>query len=83
MAILTLIVSNRYMRVGVERRTILYYIGVSCLVFPFLAQINTGVLRVNLILEITTGMFLVGLGILFRENEIRDNLKNIQPLRIR
>jgi hypothetical protein len=48
-----------------------------------ITQINTGVLWINLILKIATGMVLVGLGIIFREKEIRENLKNIYPLRIR
>jgi O-antigen/teichoic acid export membrane protein len=82
MVILTLIVSNRYIRVRVEMGTLLYYIGVSGLMFLILTQINAGVHWMNLILRIVTGMFLVGLGILFREKEIRENLKKIYPLRI-
>jgi O-antigen/teichoic acid export membrane protein len=83
MVILTLIVSNRYIRVRVEMGTLLYYIGVSGFMFLVITQINTGVLWINLILKIATGMVLVGLGIIFREKEIRENLKNIYPLRIR
>jgi O-antigen/teichoic acid export membrane protein len=83
MAILTLIISNRYITVRVEMGTILYHIGVSFIMFLVLTQINTGVLWMNLILKIATGVVLVGLGILFKENEIRENVKKIYPWRIR
>jgi O-antigen/teichoic acid export membrane protein len=83
MAILTLIISNRYITVRVEMGTILYNIGVSFIMFLVLTQINTGVLWMNLILKIATGVVLVGLGILFKENEIRENVKKIYPWRIR
>ena len=75
LAIVTLIVSNRYIRVRVEVGTILYYIGVSCIMFFVISQINTGVIWMNLILKIIAGMVLIALGILFKENEIRENIK--------
>jgi O-antigen/teichoic acid export membrane protein len=83
MAIVTLIVSSRYIRVRVEMGTILFYLGVSCIMFLVVSQIDTGVHWMNLILKIITGMVLVGLGILFREKEIRENVKKIYPWRIR
>jgi hypothetical protein len=46
-------------------------------------QINTGVSWMDLILKIITGMFLIALGILFKENEIRKNMKGFCPLRIK
>ena len=55
--------------------TILYHIGVSCIMFLVVTQINTGVIWMNLILKMITGMVLVALGILFKENEIRENIK--------
>jgi O-antigen/teichoic acid export membrane protein len=83
MAIVTLIVSSRYIRVRVEMGTILFYLGVSCIMFLVVSQIDTGVHWMNLILKIITGVVLVGLGILFRENEIREHVKKIYPWRIR
>ena len=77
MAILTLIVSNRYITVRIEMGTIVFYLGVSCIMFLVVSQIDTGVHWMNLILKIITGVVLVGLGILFRENEIREHAKKI------
>jgi O-antigen/teichoic acid export membrane protein len=80
--ILIIIVSNRYIKIKIEIGTILYYIGASCLMFLVLAQMNIGVIWVNLILKMITGMFLIILGILFKEKEIRDNMKRFYPWRI-
>ena len=73
--ILFMIVSNRYFRVKIEMGSVLYYIGVSCIMFLVVTQINTGVIWMNLILKMITGMVLVALGVLFKENEIRENIK--------
>jgi O-antigen/teichoic acid export membrane protein len=73
--ILVKVVSNRYIKVKIEIGAILYYIGVSCLMFLVVTQINSGVIWMNLILKIITGMVLIALGILFKENEIRENIK--------
>jgi O-antigen/teichoic acid export membrane protein len=81
--ILVIIVSNRYIKIKIEIGTILYYIGVSCLMFLVLAQMDTGVIWVNLILKMITGMFLSVAGILFKEKEIRENMKRFYPLRIK
>lgn len=81
--ILAMLISRRYIKVKIEIGTILYYIGISCLMFFVLSQINTGVVWMNLILKIITRMFVVGLGIVVRESEIRQHLKKIYLLRIR
>ena len=73
--ILFMIVSNRYFRIKIEIGSVLYYTGVSCIMFLVVTQINTGVIWVNLILKIMTGTVLVALAILFKENEIRENIR--------
>ena len=73
--ILFMIVSNRYFRIKIEMGSVLYYIGVSCIMFLVVTQINTGVIWMNLILKMITGMVLVALAILFKENEIRENIR--------
>jgi hypothetical protein len=45
--------------------------------FLVVSQINTGVHWMNLILKMTTGVVMVGFGILFREDEIREHAKKI------
>jgi hypothetical protein len=40
-----------------------------------ITQINTGLIWVNLLLKIVTGAVLVGLAVLFKENEIRENIR--------
>jgi len=72
---LFMIVSNRYFRVRIEMGTILYHIGVSCLMFLIVTQINTAVIWMDLILKIITGTVLIALGVLFKEKEIRENIK--------
>ena len=75
LTILFMIVSNRYFRIKIEMGTVLYYIGVSGLMFLIITQINTGVIWMNLILKMIAGTVLVALAILFKENEIRENIK--------
>jgi O-antigen/teichoic acid export membrane protein len=72
---LFMVVSNRYFKIRMEMGSIFYYIGVSCVMYLVVAQINTGVIWVNLPLKMVTGMVLVGLAILFKENEIRENIR--------
>jgi len=74
LTILFMIVSNRYFRIKIEIGTILYYIGVSSLMFLIIAQINTGVIWMNLGLKMITGTVLVALAILLKESEIRENI---------
>jgi O-antigen/teichoic acid export membrane protein len=73
--ILMIVVSHRYFKIKIEVGSLLYYIGLSCLMFLVISQINTGVIWMNLTLKIITGMVLIALGILFKENEIRENIK--------
>ncbi len=80
--ILAMLVSSRYIKIRIEIGTILYYVAISCFMLLVLRQINTGIIWVNLILKIITGVFLVGSGILVKENEIRDNLKKFYSLKI-
>ena len=75
LTILFMIVSNRYFRIKIEMGTVLYYIGVSGLMFLIITQINTGVIWMNLILKMIAGTVLVALAILFKEKEIRENIK--------
>jgi len=74
---LMIVVSRRYFRIGIELGSLLYYIGVSCIMFLVVTQINTGVIWMNLILKVMAGMVLVALAVLFKENEIRENIKRI------
>ena len=80
--ILIMIVSNRYIKVEIEVWTFIYYVGLSCLMMLVLNEIETGVVWENLILKIILGAVLIGLGILFKENEIRENIKKVYKLRI-
>jgi peptidoglycan biosynthesis protein MviN/MurJ (putative lipid II flippase) len=77
LTILFMVVSNRYFRIKIEIGTVLYYIGVSCLMFFIVTQINTGVIWMNLILKIITGTVLIALAVLFKENEIRENIGKV------
>jgi O-antigen/teichoic acid export membrane protein len=72
---LMIVVSRRYFRIGIEVSSLLYYVGVSCIMFLVVTQINTGMISINLILKVITGTVLVALAILFKENEIRENIK--------
>jgi O-antigen/teichoic acid export membrane protein len=74
---LMIVVSRRYFKIGIEVGSLLYYIGVSCIMFLVVTQINTGVIWMNLILKVMAGMVLVALAVLFKENEIRENIKRI------
>ena len=76
-AILMIVVSRRYFKIEFEVGSILYYIGVSCLMFLVVTQINTGVIWMNLSLKMITGTVLVALAILLKESEIRENLKKV------
>jgi O-antigen/teichoic acid export membrane protein len=81
--LLMIIVSNRYIKVKIDIGSIVYYIGVSLLMYLVITQINTGIVWMNLILKMITGMFLSVAGILFKEREIRENMKRFYPLRIK
>ena len=72
---LMIVVSRRYFKIGIEVGSLLYYVGVSCIMFLVVTQINTGMISINLILKVITGTVLVALAILFKENEIRENIK--------
>jgi hypothetical protein len=74
-ATLMIIVSRRYFKIGIEVGSMLYYIAVSCVMYLAITQINTGLIWVNLLLKIVTGAVLVGLAVLFKENEIRENIR--------
>jgi hypothetical protein len=74
---LFMIISNRYFGIKVEVGSILYYIGVSCIMFLIVTQINTGVIWINLILKLITGTVLIALAILLKESEIREGIKKV------
>lgn len=74
---LMIVVSRRHFKIGIEVGNVLYYIGVSCIMFLVVTQINTGVIWMNLVLKVMAGAMLVGLAILFKENEIRENIRRV------
>ncbi len=74
-AVLMIVVSRRYFKIGIEVGSMLYYIGVSCIMYLVVTQINTGMTWVNLLLKIVTGTVIVALAVFFKENEIRENIR--------
>jgi O-antigen/teichoic acid export membrane protein len=74
---LMIVVSRRYFKIGIEVGSLLYYVGVSCIMFLVVTQINTGVIWMNLILKVMTGAVLVALAVLVKENEIRENIRKV------
>lgn len=79
--IATILLSYRYIVVRADIKAALYYLILSCIMYFAVKQIETGVVWVNLASKIIAGVLIIAPGVLFREDEIRNKLKSVLPLR--
>jgi len=75
--IITAHISFRYINVGIEIRQVLYYLIISLLMYYIVIQISTSIIWVNLILKIITGIIIIMVGIIYKENGILKRVKQI------
>jgi O-antigen/teichoic acid export membrane protein len=75
--VLTIFLSYKYIIVKVDIKNIFYYIILSVLMYLAVRQIEIPVVWINLITKIITGVFIIALGVLFKEEEIRSKIKQL------
>ena len=73
--LLTACISFRYINVKIEISHVLYYLMLSLLMYYVVSQINTSRIWMNLILKIIAGIFIVGIGIICKENQALRRIK--------
>jgi len=73
--LLTACISFRYINVKIEISHVLYYLMLSLLMYYLVSQIDTSRIWMNLILKIIAGIFIVGIGIICKENQILRRIK--------
>jgi O-antigen/teichoic acid export membrane protein len=73
--ILTACISFKYINVEIELSHVLYYLMLSLLMYYLVGQIETSKIWVNLVLKIIAGIFIVGIGVLYREKEFLKRIK--------
>jgi O-antigen/teichoic acid export membrane protein len=72
--ILTILISNRFVTVRVEMKSLIYYLGVSILMYLVISEIGTAWAWMNLVLKIVVGGLMVILAVIYKEYE---NLRTV------
>ena len=68
--VLSAVLSRKHINMKVNVTTVVYYIVLSSCMLLVVKQIETSTSWLNLILKIVTGVIIVALGTLYREDEI-------------
>ncbi len=79
--ILTIWISRKFITVRIDVKTVLYYLGISVVMYLVVSQIETSRVWMNLVLKIVVGVFIVMLGIIYKEFENLKNLMNQYKLK--
>jgi len=75
--ILTACISFKYINVKIEISHVLYYLMLSLLMYYVLTQIETSKMWINLVLKIIAGVFIVGIGVICKENQVLRKIKEV------
>ena len=75
--ILTACISFRYINVKIEISHVLYYLMLSLLMYYVVSQIDTSKMWMNLVLKIIAGVFIVGMGVICKENQVLRKIKEV------
>lgn len=80
--VLSAVLSRKHINMKVNMTTVVYYMVLSSCMLLVVKQIETSTSWLNLILKIVTGVIIVALGTLYREDEIvyliKSKLKAVQ-----
>jgi O-antigen/teichoic acid export membrane protein len=78
---LTVYLSYRYITVRLDLKSISYYVAFSVGMFLIIQNIQTPMIWINLIAKIIAGMLIMCCGVLLRERDLRDWIKEIYQLK--